>query len=386
MPRISVIVPIYNCESYLCECLDSILAQRFRDFELILVDDGSQDNCGGIIDAYAAKDSRVIAVHKENGGPASARNAGLDVASAQYVYFSDSDDLWDPALLEKVIPEMDAGYEMTVFGFRMIPPAKKRDSGMTYEIREKKELLLEDDKAKYAFITGPFRRRVIRWEVWNRIFRRDIIEEYGIRFGDDRRVFAEDMYFTYFYLAHISRIILLPDILYTYRNRAGSVSSNYKKHLMIYSSNYMTEQFYAHCRRSEDCRYLSEHFLPLYYLLHKGAIRRLRRYQWTNGLDMPEARRILRENITDYPGFQQKMKSVYSSPVVRESYRKDKDKLLQLTDRLYTAELLEIPSSGVTRAARKAMLSVLRGLSADRRTSVVDPSHVNRTGEQEEIR
>ncbi len=385
MPRVSVIVPIYNCESCLRDCLDSILAQRFRDFELILVDDGSTDGCGRIIDEYAAGDARVKAVHKINGGPASARNAGLEEASAPYVYFSDSDDLWDPSLLEKAIPEMDAGYEMAVFGFRMDPPDQKGDSGMTYEIRERRELLLEDDKEKYDFITGPFRRRAIRWEVWNRIFRRDIIEKYGIRFGDDRRVFAEDMYFTYFYLSHISRIILLPDILYVYRKRTESVSSNYKKHLMIFSSNYMTEQYYAHCGRYADCRYLYAHFLPIYYLLHKGAIRRLRRYQWTHGLTLPEAREILRDNVTDYPGFLQKMRSAYSSPAVRESYRKDKNRLLQLTDRLYTAELLEIPCPGVTGAARKALLEMLRLLSADRRSSAVGPP-AGRSGEGKEKR
>ncbi len=360
MPKVSVIVPVYNSEPYIRRCIDSILSQRFRDFELILVDDGSPDNCGKIIDEYAARDGRIRTVHKENGGPSSARNAGLDAASCPYVYFPDSDDFLELSLLETVIPEMEAGYDMVVFGFQVLPPAKKNDRAkMAYAVRKEKEVLLDTDEKKYAFITGPFRRRAIRWEVWNRIFRRDIIEKWGIRFGDDRRVFAEDMYFTYFYVAHISKILLLPDKLYTYRRYEGSGSTEYKKHLMIYSSNRMTEAFYEHCRVSEDCRYLYDHFLPIYYLLHKGAVRRLRIHQWKNGLSLERARAILRENVADYPAFKRRMSEMYSSPVVAESYWEDKDRILQLTDRLYTGELLEISGRGFMASARKGVLKIL---------------------------
>lgn len=92
MPQISVIVPVYNVEKYLHRCVDSILAQTFTDFELILVDDGSPDNCGAICDEYAAKDSRIRVIHKENGGVSSARNAGIDAAGGEYSTFIDSDD------------------------------------------------------------------------------------------------------------------------------------------------------------------------------------------------------------------------------------------------------------------------------------------------------
>ena len=96
MPQISVIVPVYNVEKYIHRCVDSILAQTFTDFELILVDDGSPDNCGAVCDEYAAKDSRVVVIHQENGGLSAARNAGIDWAFAnsnsQWLTFIDSDD------------------------------------------------------------------------------------------------------------------------------------------------------------------------------------------------------------------------------------------------------------------------------------------------------
>ena len=96
--RFSVIVPIYNVEKYLAECIDSVLKQSFTDFELILVDDGSPDGCGKICDEYAAKDSRITVIHKENGGLVSARKAGIKAASGEYVICLDSDD--------KIAPEM----------------------------------------------------------------------------------------------------------------------------------------------------------------------------------------------------------------------------------------------------------------------------------------
>ena len=89
MCRVSVIVPVYQVEAYLPACLDSILAQTFADFELILVDDGTRDGCPAIMEAYAARDARIRILHKENGGLSSARNAGLDVARGEYVAFVD---------------------------------------------------------------------------------------------------------------------------------------------------------------------------------------------------------------------------------------------------------------------------------------------------------
>ena len=97
MPQISVIVPVYKTEAYLRRCVDSILAQTFTDFELILVDDGSPDKCYAICEDYKAKDNRVSVIHKKNGGVSSARNAGLDAARGVFVTFVDSDDYVKPA-------------------------------------------------------------------------------------------------------------------------------------------------------------------------------------------------------------------------------------------------------------------------------------------------
>ena len=94
MPLISIIVPVYKVEQYLHNCLNSVLAQSYTNWELILVDDGSPDSCGTICDEYTQKDNRIKVIHKENGGLSSARNAGLGVMTGEFVSFLDSDDFW----------------------------------------------------------------------------------------------------------------------------------------------------------------------------------------------------------------------------------------------------------------------------------------------------
>ncbi len=104
--KISVIVPIYNVEAYLRKCVDSILAQTYKDLEVILVDDGSPDNCGAICDEYAKHDARVRVIHKVNGGLSDARNAGLDIVTGEYVAFVDSDDWIEPYMYEKLLDNL----------------------------------------------------------------------------------------------------------------------------------------------------------------------------------------------------------------------------------------------------------------------------------------
>ena len=106
-PRISVIVPVYNVEQYLPRCVESILAQTYENLEILLVDDGTKDNSGAICDAYARQDARVKAIHKKNGGLSSARNAGIDASTGEYLSFVDSDDWIEPDMYEKMMALME---------------------------------------------------------------------------------------------------------------------------------------------------------------------------------------------------------------------------------------------------------------------------------------
>lgn len=117
-PLISVIIPVYKVEAYLTACVESVLAQTYRNFEMILVDDGSPDRCPHMCDAFAEQDHRIRVIHKENGGLSSARNAGIEVAKGEYLAFLDSDDLWTPRFLERLyqaIEETSADFSVCLF-------------------------------------------------------------------------------------------------------------------------------------------------------------------------------------------------------------------------------------------------------------------------------
>ena len=115
---ISVIIPVYKVEDYLTACVESVQAQTYQNIEIILVDDGSPDNCPNMCDEFAARDSRIRVIHKENGGLSSARNAGIEAAKGEYLAFLDSDDLWTPLFLERLyraIEETDADFSVCLF-------------------------------------------------------------------------------------------------------------------------------------------------------------------------------------------------------------------------------------------------------------------------------
>lgn len=140
-PLISVIIPVYNVEAYLTECVESVLAQTYEQFEIILVDDGSPDNCPAMCDGFAARDSRIRVIHKENGGLSSARNAGIDAARGDYLAFIDSDDLWTPLFLERLyraVSETGADFAVCLFRrFRGNPPEELPESVQTVTLTQR---------------------------------------------------------------------------------------------------------------------------------------------------------------------------------------------------------------------------------------------------------
>ena len=142
---ISVIVPVYNVERYLRRCVDSILAQTCRDLEIILVDDGSTDGCPSICDGYAAADSRVKVIHKANGGLSDARNAGLEIASGEWVGFVDSDDFIMPEMYETLLRAcVEHGVSIAMCGRRLVDEA---DTTLRYEYCFSEPVMLSAEEA-----------------------------------------------------------------------------------------------------------------------------------------------------------------------------------------------------------------------------------------------
>jgi len=127
---ISVIIPVYNVASYLPACLDSVLAQTYRDIEILVVDDGSTDGSGDVCDDYACKDARVTVIHQENGGPSAARNTGLGIAKGEYIAFIDSDDVVHEQYLDVLVTELEKhNADIAQLPYQIIPESKREDYG-----------------------------------------------------------------------------------------------------------------------------------------------------------------------------------------------------------------------------------------------------------------
>ena len=172
-PQVSVIVPVYNMENYLSNCINSILDQTFSDFELILVNDGSQDSSNEICNEFARKDNRIIVIHKKNEGVSSARNTGLNKAIGKYVCFVDSDDTVDNDYIEKMYQlAVDNNADLTICGLKMFSNGKQTDFGSDnfglYKIDNFKMLFLDLLKSSYLnFVFSKlYKSEMIKNEVY----------------------------------------------------------------------------------------------------------------------------------------------------------------------------------------------------------------------------
>lgn len=265
MSEISVIVPIYKVEKYLNKCIDSILNQRFTDFELILVDDGSPDNCGKICDEYASKDSRIRVIHKKNGGLSDARNAGLNYATGQYIIFVDSDDFVNADLFEKAYNKIKSGYDIVSYGYNVI--GVDGNISAVNHSEAGKEFEFENTVDTLNFILKIFLNYGVGWEAWSRIYRRDIIEKYNIRFENNSKIFAEDMYFNLCYLAHVKKMYAMRENFYNYLLRDDSIMGQDIKKSNLNRFNELAKAVLEHYKKYPDLDYLCEHFSAIYFMI-----------------------------------------------------------------------------------------------------------------------
>ena len=174
---ISVIIPVYNVEQYLPQCVESVINQTYTNLQIILVNDGSTDKSGEICDKFAEIDNRICVIHKENGGLSDARNFGMKKAVGEFVGFVDSDDFVEPYLLEKAYNTIIKGYDIVSFGLNIIDE-DENVSALTHS-NAGKEFKFEKQDDYLAFILRIFMNWRVGWEAWSRIYRRDIIEKYG---------------------------------------------------------------------------------------------------------------------------------------------------------------------------------------------------------------
>jgi len=207
-PKISVIVPVYNVEKYLCRCIDSILSQTFRDFELLLIDDGSTDGSGRICDAYAEKDHRVRSFHKKNGGVSSARNLGIENAKGEMLVFGDADDFFLPNALTNFANAMGDGVDMALLG------VESKDGANLYDA----------SKIKDGFFNYPVNH--ISWPgMQGYIYRKEIIEQNKLRVPEDV-AYSEDKLFNVMYALCAKTIRHRAKFVYVYFKNEDSATAS----------------------------------------------------------------------------------------------------------------------------------------------------------------
>ena len=211
MPEISVIVPVYKVEAYLPECVRSLEAQTFSDIEIILVDDGSPDNCGQFCDEFAEWDNRIRVIHQKNAGLSAARNSGIDVARGRYICFVDSDDLVAPNYCQILFDLLDG----TEYDFSFCGVCRFLDGSVPEPMAEGRTYAVTN--AEY---TAMQLNRKTEFGVWNKLFRRELFDK--IRFAPGK--LHEDVIFSADMLRTLhGGTIATEQQLYYYRQRKGSI-------------------------------------------------------------------------------------------------------------------------------------------------------------------
>lgn len=212
MPKVSIIVPVYNVEKYLLHCVESILSQTYVDWELLLIDDGSPDGSGSLCDEYASKDSRIRVLHKKNGGVSSARNLGLENATGEWITFVDADDWISPQTLE-TCSSYFSKYDVVRFSMKIVYSEHDESKNRYFK------LMYSTDKDE---IIGKVLSRSSLLGVGGGVYKSELFRRTNIHF-DTSLIMAEDWLVLLNLLAGSKCIIDLPDIFYFY-NQQNEVS------------------------------------------------------------------------------------------------------------------------------------------------------------------
>lgn len=202
---VSIIVPIYNSDSTLARCIDSILKQTFSNWELLLIDDGSKDYSASICKEYAMKDERIKVFHKENGGVSSARNVGLDNAKGEWITFVDSDDCVKPEYLENLFKHSNEGIDLVISYAEIL--------GKEYIEKERyPSKIISSENFEVMFVEND-----MHWHTspWSKLYKRSIIEQNNLRFCEGMHI-GEDAVFLYSYLLESKLIYISSDTDYCY--------------------------------------------------------------------------------------------------------------------------------------------------------------------------
>lgn len=253
-PLISIIVPVYNVEEYLPRCVESILAQTYKNLEIILVDDGSTDHCGSICDAYKEKDSRIKVIHKPNGGLSDARNAGLDQMSGEYVTCIDSDDFVSPFFVSNLWEALETNHcDIASSWFIEYHSAQIVPASQIVDVRKVEILTKNEYFERLLYQDG------VEISAWGKLYKSSFFKNVKYPVGK----LYEDVPTTYKLIEQAKKIAVIPNIDYYYYQRENSIAQSkfsIRKMDAIYNmrifGNFIQEN-YPELMDAFKCRYFS---------------------------------------------------------------------------------------------------------------------------------
>lgn len=236
---VSIIVPIYNVESYLETCVDSLINQTYQNVEIILVDDGSSDNSGMICDRFAEADDRIIVIHQKNVGVSQARNTGIDTASGKYLMFVDGDDWIDRETCQEAVTiAEETGVDIVFWSYVREYMSRGLRRQVCSELHEKSLMNCKDIRRRLVGLRGdelqnPENLDVLS-PVWGKLYKRHCIVKSGIRFVDLAMIGTqEDALFNIQLFKHLDKATYINKCFYHYRKSDSSTTTIYREHLWI---------------------------------------------------------------------------------------------------------------------------------------------------------
>ncbi len=264
MKKISIIIPVYNAEQYIDNCLKSLIEQTYKNIEIILVDDGSKDSSYDICLEYSKKYNFIKTFHKTNGGPSSARNFGINKASGDYICFVDSDDTVSEYYIEKLLENKE---DIVLGGFIELINENKKNVKMCNSIQ-----MFKDEEIYIKFLEAS--ESDIFNSPWCKLYKRNIIEKNKLRYDESLRM-GEDLEFNINYLKYCKSMIIIPDCLYYYnKNVVGSLTKKFeitrwnteKKIYYEYKKIYELNNLYINYKSNIDCMLLQGAKKTIYIL------------------------------------------------------------------------------------------------------------------------
>ncbi len=262
-PIISIIVPIYNVEKYLDRCITSLRNQTLKNIEIILVDDGSLDNCPDLCDKYAQQDNRIKVIHQKNKGLGLARNAGLDIAQGKYIAFVDSDDYVSIKMYEQLYNEsLKQDFDIIYCGVN-----SQKSNGKIVQEHVTNRIITDNNIIDLLgnMIACDVTIRQERSEpmsVWHCIYKKEIIDTHNIRFMSEREILSEDIIFDIQLLPHCKKIRFIPQALYNYCYNNTSLSKTFQKNKLM--RNYALLEKCLYLLKKENLSFLEVRVLRLF--------------------------------------------------------------------------------------------------------------------------